>query len=66
MKAWFASDGSMAMPLTKRVGVDDVSMRWKVTLPAAASALDATKTRPRLNPAQSVPLSLGARSIATT
>ena len=29
----------------------------------ASSALDVTKTRPRLSPAQSVPLSLGARSV---
>ena len=42
-------------------------MRKNVTLDAAAlSALEVTKTRPRLKPAQSVLVSLGARTVATT
>src|SRR6266480_5555150 len=67
MNAWFGFDGSTAMPLTNRDGCDDVSMRKKLTLFAfTAFALEVTKTRPRRVPTQSVPLSLGARSVATT
>ena len=67
MKAWFGSLGSMSMPLTNRVGCADVSIRKKLTLFAfAAFALEVTKTRPRRVPTQSVPLSPGARSVATT
>src|SRR2546425_1929261 len=66
MNAWFGSDGSTAIPLTKRVGVDDVSMRKKFTMAGLGlSAFEATKTRPRLSPTQSVPVSLGARLVAT-
>src|SRR5205823_8338337 len=67
MNAMFGCAGSISMPLTNRDGCDDVSMRKKLTvLGFAASALEATKTRPRRVPTQSVPLSLGARSVATT
>src|SRR5439155_17027827 len=65
MKAWFGSAGSTAIPLTKRVGVDEVSMRKKTTFPFGLSAFDETNTRPRLSPTHSVLLSLGARLVAT-
>src|SRR5438552_18806931 len=65
MNACFGSDGSTAIPLTKRVGVDDESMRSKITAPLALSAFEEMKTRPRLSPTQSVPVSLGARTVAT-
>src|SRR5207248_3847986 len=65
MNAWFGFTGSMAIPLTKRVGVVESSMRKKLTSPPGLSAFDETKTRPRLSPTQSVLLSLGARSVAT-
>src|SRR6266566_5214331 len=67
MKAWFGFEGSISMPLTNRDGCADVSIRKKLTLLGfTAFAFDVTKTRPRRVPTQSVPLSLGARSVATT
>ena len=65
MKAWFGSAGSTAIPLTNRVGVDEVSMRKKATLAFGLSAFDEMNTRPRLSPTHSVLLSLGARLVAT-
>src|SRR3954453_21636731 len=54
------------MPLMKRPGVVGRSTREYVTEPAAALAFFETKMRPTPVAAHSVPVSLAARSIATT
>ena len=54
------------MPLMKRPGVVGRSIREYVTEPAAALAFFETKRRPVPVAAHSVPVSLAARSIATT
>src|SRR3954447_5561449 len=66
MKAWFGSLGSTAIPDTNRPGVELVSMRSKLTAPAAAPAFLVTNTRPIRVAAHSVPWSDGALVVATT
>src|SRR5919199_1813683 len=66
MNAWFGSFGSTAIPETNRPGVDGLSMRVKSTAAGAAPAFLVTQRRPRRVPAHSVPVSEGARVVATT
>src|SRR4051812_33153727 len=64
MNALSGSAGSIAMPETNRPGVAAVSTRKKCAL-LVSTSLD-THTRPLRVPAHIVPVSLGARSVATT
>ena len=62
--ATFGSARSTTIRVTKRLGVNGVSMRVNVTAAAGPSTFVETKRRPKLVAAQSVPPSAGARSAA--